>query len=289
MSTNNFFSRFPIVKHLFLMLLVSVVIMIGVYFFLKIYGRHGQEISVPEIVGKNIDELNTFPQSSQLNYIIIDSVFVANSKGGIILSQDPIAHEKVKEGRKIYLTISSYRPEKIHVPDIIDMTVRRAITELDGAGLECGKLTFVESDFKNAVLERYHNGRMVSENTKVEKGSYIDLTVGLGSVEEEAVNIVPFVLGKTPKDARKTILSASLNIGKEHYPKNADPQYVRVAKQKPNYNGRTRIPLGSEIEIWYESEETTDFKKLVKDFKVDTTEIIEEETYTEESNGLFNW
>lgn len=288
MNIKEFFYKFPLIKHLLLMLIVSIIIFIGVYFLLKMYGRHGEEFSVPEIVGKNIEDLNTFPQASQLNFIVIDSIFVPNSNGGIILSQDPIAHQKVKAGRKIYLTISAYRPEKIHVPDIVDMTVRRAISELEGAGLEGGKLTFVESDFKNAVLEQYYEGRLISENTKVEKGSYIDLTIGKGNVEEEAKTVAPFVLGKTPKDARKTILSSSLNVGKEHYPKDVDPRYVRVAKQSPNYNGRTRLHFGTEIEIWYESENTTDFNKLVKDFKVDTS-TIEEEVFEDESESFFSW
>jgi beta-lactam-binding protein with PASTA domain len=288
MSIKEFFYKFPLVKHLLLMLGVSIVIFICIYFFLKVYGRHGEEFSVPEIVGKNIEELNTFPQASQLNFIVIDSIFVPNSNGGIILSQDPIAHQKVKAGRKIYLTISSYRPEKIHVPDIVDMTVRRAISELEGAGLEGGKLTFVESEFKNAVLEQYYKGRLVSENTKVEKGSQIDLTIGKGNSEEGATTVAPFVLGKSPKDARKSILSSSLNVGKEHYPKDVDPRYVRVAKQSPNYNGRTRLHFGTEIEIWYESENTTDFSKLVKDFKVDTT-TVEDEVFEDESESFFSW
>lgn len=289
MSIKEFFRKFPILKHLLLMLLISIAIFIGVYFLLQHYSRHGQEFSVPEIVGKNIEELSSFPQSSQLEFIVIDSVFVPNSEGGLVLTQDPIAHENVKSGRKVYITISAYRPEKIQVPDVIDMTVRRAISELEGAGLQGGKLTFVESSFKNAVLEETYKGRGVTPKTMVEKGSYIDLTVGKGDVPEEAVSMVPFVLGKTPEDARKTILSASMNIGKEHYPTDIDPRYVRVAKQQPNYNGRSRLPLGTAVEIWYESENKTDFDKLVKEFKVDTTNIEEQEALLEESESFFSW
>ena len=287
MNSNNFFSRFPIVKHLLLMVAVSVVILIGVSFFLKIYGRHGDELFVPEIVGKNISELNSISQSSQLQYIVVDSVFVANTDGGIILTQDPIANEKVKVGRKIYITIAAYSPEKIYVPDVIDMTVRRAISELEGAGLQVGKLNFVESSFKNAVLEQYYEGKPVNEYTKAEKGAFIDLTVGKGELEEEAITMVPFVLGKTPADARKTILSSSLNVGREHYPADADRRYVRVVRQSPNYNGRSRMPLGTKIEIWYESEKTTDFNKVVKEFKVDTSEIVENDENVEDDEDWF--
>ena len=289
MNIKEFFYKYPLFKHLLLMFGVSVIILIGVYFFLKHYSRHGQEFIVPEIVGHNISDLSSFPESTQLEFIVIDSVFVANSEGGIVLTQDPIAHENVKPGRKVYITISSYSPEKIHVPDVIDMTVRRAISELEGAGLQGGKLSFVESEFKNAVLEQYHKGRMVAENTMVEKGSYIDLTVGKGDIQEESVTIAPFVLGKTPEDARRTILSASLNVGKEHYPADVDPRYVRVAKQSPNYNGRSRLQLGTTVEIWYESENTTDFNKLVKNFKIDTSSITDEEVVDEESETSFNW
>ncbi len=289
MNIRELFYKHPLFKHLFLMLVVSAAILIGVYFFLKHYSRHGQEFAVPEIVGQNISDLSSFPQSSQLEYIVIDSVFVPNSEGGVVLTQDPIAHEKVKAGRKVYITISAYSPEKIPVPDVLDMTVRRAISELEGVGLQGGKLTFVESDFKNAVLEQHYKGREVTEKTMVEKGSFIDLTVGKGEVQEDAVTVAPFVLGKTPEDARRAILSSSLNIGKEHYPKDIDPRYVRVAKQEPAYNGRSRLPLGTAVEIWYESENTTDFDKLVKEFKIDTSDIIEQEMVEEESESFFSW
>ena len=174
--------------------------------------------------------------------------------------------------------------------DVIELKVK----EINDKDIICtvlqgGKLTFVESSFKNAVLEETYKGRGVTPKTMVEKGSYIDLTVGKGDVPEEAVSMVPFVLGKTPEDARKTILSASMNIGKEHYPTDIDPRYVRVAKQQPNYNGRSRLPLGTAVEIWYESENTTDFNKLVKNFEIDTSTIVDEEVIDEENEASFNW
>ncbi len=271
MDIKVFLQRFPLVKHLLLMVAVSVAIFVAVYLFLMHYGRHGEEFAVPELVGKNVDELDEFPQSKLLEYIIIDSVYVPNREGGEVLSQNPIAHEKVKAGRKVYMIICAYNPEKITVPDVIDMTVRRAISELGAVELQGGKLTFVENEYKNAVLEMYYKGRPVDDKTQVPKGSEIDFTVGLGENPDEAVTLTPFVLGKSPKEARRDILPASMNVGVEHYDADIDPRYARVSRQEPNYNGITRLPLGAKVELWYSSDRSTDFDKLVKDFKVDTT------------------
>ncbi len=267
------------------MLLVCIGIFIMVYFFLRMYSRHGHEFAVPEIVGKNIEDIASIPESQNLEYVIIDSIFVANSEGGVILTQDPVAHEKVKEGRKVYITISAYSPEKVIVPEVMDMTVRRAVSELEGAGLQGGKLTFIENDYKNAILGQSYRGKPIHEKTEVPKGSMIDLTVGLGALPNEAVTLAPFVLGKTPEDARRSILSASMNVGKEHYETDMDIRYARVYKQYPDYNGVTRLPLGATVELWYRSENKTDFKKLVREFKVDTSNAQPET----ESNWDLEW
>jgi hypothetical protein len=47
--------------------------------------------------------------------------------------------------------------------------------------------------------------------------------------------------------------------------------------------------LGTTIEVWYESENTTDFNKLVKNFEIDTSTIVDEEVIDEENEASFNW
>jgi hypothetical protein len=47
------------------------------------------------------------------------------------------------------------------------------------------------------------------------------------------------------------------------------------------------MPLGTKIEIWYESEKTTDFNKVVKEFKVDTSEIVEDDENVEDDEDWF--
>ena len=57
MATENFFKRFPWALHLLIMLGVSLVVLMVVLFFIRIYARQGEEYELPDVVGRNIAEL----------------------------------------------------------------------------------------------------------------------------------------------------------------------------------------------------------------------------------------
>ncbi|MBR0073634.1 MAG: hypothetical protein IJP95_07330, partial [Bacteroidales bacterium] len=67
----------------------------------------------------------------------------------------------------------------------------------------------------------------------------------------------------------------------------------RVYDMQPNKTAR--VPFGTVIELWYRSESSTDFNKVVKNYKRDETpepEEPQEVTPTEapaESNSEYDW
>ena len=71
-----------------------------------------------DLVNKNIDEAREEAEDQSFNLIVTDSVFVVGKKGGIILDQNPKANAEVKEGRKVYVTITKYDPDKIMVSEL---------------------------------------------------------------------------------------------------------------------------------------------------------------------------
>ncbi len=274
----------PLLRQLAAMLVVCILLIFIINFFLKLYSRHGNEYEVPQIIGLTLADLATVPQSDYFEYVVIDSVFIPGKKGGEILTQDPPPNSKVKKGRKFYITVSSFNPENVSVPNLIDLTVRQAISQLDAVGLQGGKLTFIEDMARNAVLKQTFKGDVILPNEMVMRGSMIDLVVGKG---ESSLNTnVPLVIGKTPEEARRDILASSLNVGKEIYEDGiAKKSESRVYRQSPNYTRGNTVDLGLKVDLWYRSEKTTDFDKALKNIKLtpDTSSQVKDNVIDEDN------
>ena len=246
MDKGNFFQKHPWVLHALIAIGVSLLIVVVVFIILKHYGRVGQEYPTPYVVGQYVDELES--DNLQLQYVIIDSVYQQGKRGGYILRQDPDSGSMIKTGRKIYLTVTAFVPDNAIVPDLRSLSVRHAISQLENVGLHGGKLVFVD-DPHHVVLEQKYKGRTVNEGRRLEKGAMVDLVIGRGS--GSAQSIVPYLVGMSPTKARRSILSASLNVGAEHYDGITDMSRAIVYKQSPEYSGRAGAEYGSRVELWY--------------------------------------
>lgn len=272
MAKENIFKRWPWLVHVLAMIGISLVILFLVFTFIKIYARQGQEYELPEVVGMNIAELQ-HDNPIELDVVVLDSIFRPGQEGGLILTQDPKAGTMVKKGRKLYITMTAYSPEDAVLPELAGLTVRQAVSELLSEGLEVGTLKFVEDRYKNSVIDQTCKGKTVYAGQQIARGSVIDLTVGLG--DSTGRSVVPFVIGKTSEKARRDILSLSLNVGQEHFNGVKHKETAVVYRQEPDYNGVNKYEYGTEVELWYVDEDKTDVQKMVSEFKVDSSKIID--------------
>lgn len=247
MSRKPFLKEHPWILHALIAIAASLFIVIIVFIVLKHYGRVGQEYKTPYVVGMYLDELDN-SDGLNLQYVVIDSIYQQGQRGGYILRQDPDSGSLIKTGRKIYLTVTSFVPDNAIVPDLRSLSVRHAISQLENVGLHGGRLVFVD-DPHHVVLEQKYKGRAVNEGRRLEKGAMVDLVVGRGSGTTQS--IVPYLVGMSPTKARSSILSASLNVGAEHYDGITDMSLAIVYKQLPEYTGRTGAEFGSTVELWY--------------------------------------
>lgn len=276
MNKESFFKRYPWVLHLLIMLGVSLVVLIVAFQIIRIYARQGQEYELPDMVGHNVSELLA-DNPIELDVVVMDSIFRPGQEGGLILTQDPKGGTKVKKGRKLYITMTAYTPEDAVLPELVGLTVRQAVSELSAAGLQAGKLKFVEDPYKNNVIEQTCKGKTVYAGQQIERGSMIDLLVGLG--DGSGRSVVPFVLGRTSDRARRDILSASLNVGREHFGGVKNRLTAVVVRQDPDYTGVSKYAFGTSVELWYRDADDVDVDKMVREFQVDSSKIVEPEVY----------
>ncbi len=173
-------------KDYLLHLLVIVVLSGGglVYFFFRYLPqqtRHGEELTVPALQGKDLSTAMEIISALDLRYAINDSAFVEGEKPGKIISQHPKDGSKVKANRKIYLTVTSRNPVNVEIPeDLTNKTLKNVRLILSQVGLYVGNTTIVEDQF-NLVLKATWQGKEITKGTTIPKYSKVDLTIGSGT------------------------------------------------------------------------------------------------------------
>jgi beta-lactam-binding protein with PASTA domain len=268
MGLIKFLKSKAFIKNFLLSIVVTLVLIWFVTKVLAVFTKHGDFITVPDFSGLKINEIEKFADEKNLGYEIIDSVFNSNKARGTVIGQDPLPNMKVKSYRKIYLTVVASSVEKVAMPNLLDLTLRQAVSMLETYGLKPGSLEYIQDMATNAILKQKYKGRNISEGAMIEKGSEIDLVVGRN--ENSGSTSIPFLYGKYRSEALNDLKSASLNIGEEHFVDGVDSTEARVYKQSPAFTKDGTINLGTKVSLWYKSDKKFDFKALLEKLKKDT-------------------
>lgn len=263
MKISNIFKsakRSLLLKNLLLAFIFCIIILLLIFKWLKIYTRHNKAFSVPDFTGLTLSEVQSITSQKKLRYILFDSVYLNEFERGTVVDQHPGPGFKVKKNRKIFLTVNSVSPEKIIMPDLVNLTLRQALSKLKSCGLRAGDMIYEPDLAINEVLEQKYRGSTIKEGDTIVRNSKIDLVIGKGLSNEKTV--VPLVVGYTFTEAQSILSSTVLKIGKPTYDStviiNEDSVNARIFKQIPGHNKSQLIPLGSSIDIWL----TTDSGKI---------------------------
>ncbi len=248
------FGRFifskPFLKNLIFAILLVIILLFGSFYSLNLITHHGEGLSVPDFTGMTIKQVTKEAKNKNLRFNVIDSVFNAPGKKGTVFSQNPPANFKVKEGRTILLTVKTFNPQRIPMPDFTGVSLIQAKADIETYGLKIGKLKYIPDIATNNVLEQMYRGKPISPGTLIEKNSIIDLVLGLG--KSNKITIVPDLNGLTFNDATQNTADHSLNIGILIYDhtieSSQDTTNAIIWKQSPGKN--TQITIGSPIDIW---------------------------------------
>ena len=172
---------------------------------MNIITRHGTHRTVPNFMGVKIAEAQRIAESSKLQIIINDSLFVPAYEGGVVLDQLPKGGVEVKAGRKVYVTINSFREKMVQVPYVAGRSLRQAKNMLEVAGLGIEKLVYEEDIATNYVLGEYVGTKQITEESKVEieMGSGVILKVGVQL--ENNSTIVPKAIGQSLQAAKSRL------------------------------------------------------------------------------------
>jgi len=182
MSLINFLKSKTFLKQILLAVVALLVLIFIMLKWLKVSTNHGEFETVPELKGKSIQVANIELKENNLAMEILDSSnYNPDYPKYSVIEQDPIAGEKVKEDRKIYLTLNPSGFRKVLVPDLKERTFRQAKPTLEALGFEVGELTYIDNIAKDMVLDMRFNGKAIKSGDMLPKTSKIDLVLGNGT------------------------------------------------------------------------------------------------------------
>ena len=181
MSIIKFLTSKTFFKQVLLAILALIVLVFIILKWLNITTNNGEFETVPELKGKSIEVAQIELDENNLVMQIQDSAnFNPKYPKFAVIEQDPKAGSKVKENRKIYLTLNPSGYRKIKVPELKEQTFRQAKPALEALGFQIGKIIYIDNIGENEVLEIRHNGKRVSSGTMLPKTTKIDVVLGNG-------------------------------------------------------------------------------------------------------------
>ncbi len=174
------FSKF-FIKQLLLALVLGVGLIALTLSMLDFWTQNGNTQAVPDLQNLPLAKVEELLQSQQLRYEVLDSAKYDPSIPPLaVTEQNPLAGERVKSNRKIYLTVNPSDYRKVSVPNIIQITKRNAASILQSVGLSMGKITYRNNIGKDMVLELRYKGEKIAPGTVLPKTTPIDLVLGNG-------------------------------------------------------------------------------------------------------------
>lgn len=187
MSTKPTTKKFPgnnILLNIVAIGVVAILLFILLLLFLNVYTRHGQNVVVPQLQGLQEEEAAAVLKSKGLDIQVIDSIYKKDAVPGSIIDQSPKPHNKVKEGRDIYVTIYARNPQQISVPGLVDFSARQAIALLNSIGFTQIAIEEVPAQYSGLVISVEYRGKKLTPDEQIPAGSPLKLVVGSRMAED---------------------------------------------------------------------------------------------------------
>lgn len=173
-----------ILFHLIAMAIVVVTIPYLVLAWLDSYTHHGESYAVPNVCGMQLEDAKQLLRDNHMDLEIIDYKYKKGAAENEVVEQNPVAGFKVKEGRKIMLTMSSSNKPMAIVPSVIDnSSLREAEARLKSSGFLIKSIEKIDGE-KDWVYAVKHDGKNLTNGTSVPKGASLVIVVGAGENDE---------------------------------------------------------------------------------------------------------
>ena len=247
-----------IVRNLLIAVCIVIVLIVGAMVFLNLVTQHNKELSVPDFSNMSVEEAQLVASQAGMRVEVTDSVFVKRMKRGAVYRQNPSPGAKVKEGRRIVLTINAVNSKKVTMPNLVGLSLRQAKAELISRGLVLNRLVYVQDMATNNVLRQLKGNREIESGTMIDSESKIDLVLGLNDMDNKAY--VPDVTGLKNMSAVDAIFDHSLNVKDLKFDETVkdydDSLSAMVYRQVPEPSDIVTVAMGEEVMLYLTKDAT---------------------------------
>ncbi|MCX6164189.1 MAG: PASTA domain-containing protein [Ignavibacteriae bacterium] len=175
------------------------------------YVKHTSLVKVPNVIGLQFNEAKKVLEKSGLDVKQGDVRYDESKPIGLVMDQNPMVDQTVKNGRRIYLTVCGGE-QLVEVPKLVGRTLRDAKFTLEQRNLQVGEIM---KKFTNEYAEDVVVSQVVQPGSKVKKLSRVDLIISNG--QQIGDIMIPDVIGKKLEEARKILIEKKLTVGKITY------------------------------------------------------------------------
>lgn len=214
------------------------------------YTRHDVTVEVPEVTDLSYEDARATLEAQDLRVERVTDRFDPNRPRDVVMDQNPAAQEKVKPGRRVYLTVNTGQVPHVTVPSVEGMSLREARNQLQAQRLAVEERPdSIPSPYRNTITRQ-----KPAPGDSIREGSTVTLWYSTGLGEEYVA--VPDVTGLTMQEARQRLLDRNLRsvvVGQrdeETFEGLGDPVVVRQSREPG-----TRVREGFEIRLFLGSDE----------------------------------
>lgn len=188
MITLKEFFSFKKNRFFWLNLIAMIVVVIGACWgtllWLDHYTHHGEAYVVPNVKNKTLGEAQLALHNQKMEGLVVDSSYVKGLPDGMVLDQNPVGGARVKEGRTIYLTITTSKVPLVKLPDLIDnSSLRQAEAKLKAMGFRLTEPEYVSGE-QDWIYGIKYRGRSLMSGDKVPHEAMLTLCVGNTAIRD---------------------------------------------------------------------------------------------------------
>lgn len=234
--------------------LVGVGLFVFVFFnnlVMPLYTRHDVAVEVPAVVEMPFEEAAALLEANDLEVERVMQRYSPDYPRDVIVDQVPAAHERVKPGRRVYVTVNAGEIPMVTVPSVEGMSLREAKNQLMAHRLEVAqeRPDSIPSPYRNTVTRQ-----RPQPGDSLPVGSSVTLwySTGLGDRYVQ----VPDVVGLFVEEAKTVLLERRLRaviVGRETDEAGEITSELLVVRQSREPG--TRVREGFEVRLFVGTEE----------------------------------
>jgi beta-lactam-binding protein with PASTA domain len=199
---------------------------------------HGREVTMPNLVGKNVAEASRMLSSHGLFLRVADRVY-DELPINVVVRQTPTAGLLMKVSQQAHVVLSLGQ-RQLQIPSLEGSTLRVSRIQLLRGGLQVGEVSSI-------ALPGPPADTVLIQNPKPGSGAAtprVDVLISAGP--QEAAYVMPYLIGMNETDAQRRLDAASLKR-KVNYV--SAPQWPRSAVVDQTPPAGQRLPASSTIEL----------------------------------------